>query len=78
MFGEEAYEAQIRQQIDLLGLDDRIYMTGFCEDVFSRINKLDVLVHASTMGEPFGQVVVEGMVAGKPVVATKQAAVFWK
>jgi glycosyltransferase involved in cell wall biosynthesis len=70
MFGEEKYESQIRDQVTSLGLSSKIELTGFCDDVFSLINKLDVLVHASTMGEPFGQVVVEGMVAGKPVVAT--------
>src|SRR5579871_2186053 len=36
---------------------------------------LDILVHASTTGEPFGQVVVEGMVLGKPVVATNGGGV---
>lgn len=30
-----------------------------------------MLVHASTTGEPFGQVIAEGMAAGKPVVATR-------
>ena len=28
------------------------------------------MIHASTSPEPFGQVIVEGMMAGKPVVAT--------
>ncbi len=70
MFGEEAYEAEVRSQITRLGLDGQIELTGFCSDVFTLINKLDVLVHASTVGEPFGQVVIEGMAAGKPVVAT--------
>jgi glycosyltransferase involved in cell wall biosynthesis len=30
----------------------------------------DVVVHASTSAEPFGRVIVEGMLAGRPVVAT--------
>ena len=32
--------------------------------------RVDVLVHASVIAEPFGQVVIEGMAAGLPVIAT--------
>ena len=39
------------------------------------IAHLDILAHASTTGEPFGQVVAEGMIAGKPVVATNGGGV---
>ena len=42
---------------------------GFRDDVFAALAELDVLVHASTLPEPFGQVVIEGMAAGLPVVA---------
>ena len=34
--------------------------------------RLDVLVHASVIPEPFGQVVVEGMAAGLPVIASNE------
>jgi glycosyltransferase involved in cell wall biosynthesis len=30
----------------------------------------DVIVHTSTAPEPFGRVIVEGMLAGRPVIAT--------
>lgn len=70
MFGEEAYEREIRALTTKLGLDDVVEFTGFRSDVHGAIEALDVLVHASTSGEPFGQVVIEGMVSGKPVVAT--------
>lgn len=75
MFGEEAYEAQIRQMWEKLALQDCVEFTGFRKDVPDLIQKMDVLVHASTIGEPFGQVVVEGMIAGKPVVATNGGGV---
>jgi glycosyltransferase involved in cell wall biosynthesis len=32
---------------------------------------LDILVHASLSPEPFGQVVIEGLAAGVPVIATR-------
>ncbi len=70
MFGEEAYEAEVRALTERLGLSECVEFTGFRRDVPALIQNLDILVHASTIGEPFGQVVVEGMVAGKPVVAT--------
>ena len=70
MFGEEEYEKEIRAQSVALGLQDCLEFTGFRADVPELIDALDILVHASTSGEPFGQVVIEGMAAGKPVVAT--------
>lgn len=70
LFDEEGYEAEVRALAASLQLDDCLEWTGFRRDVPALINKLDVLVHASTTGEPFGQVVVEGMIAAKPVVAT--------
>lgn len=75
MFGEESYEQEVHAQVSALGIDANVEFTGFCEDVYARINALDILVHASTVGEPFGQVVVEGMVAGKPVIATRGGGV---
>lgn len=70
LFGEEAYERQIHEQAQKLGFNGNLEWLGFRSDVPELIKSLDVLVHASTVGEPFGQVVVEGMVESKPVVAT--------
>jgi glycosyltransferase involved in cell wall biosynthesis len=36
---------------------------------------VDVVLHTSTAPEPFGRVVVEGMLARRPVVATRQGGV---
>ncbi len=66
---EEAYEADLRALAVRLGIHDRLEMTGFREDVAAELATFDVLVHASVIPEPFGQVVVEGMAAGLPVVA---------
>jgi len=48
---------------------------GFRKDVAELIERLDLLVHASTIGEPFGQVILEGMAAAKAVVATRGGGV---
>lgn len=75
LFDEAAYDKSIREQVLKLGLQDAIEFTGWRDDVPELIAKLDVLVHASVVGEPFGQVVIEGMAAGKPVVATNGGGV---
>lgn len=70
MFGEDAYGQRLRHLVDELDLQGVVTFTGFVDRVEDELAELDVLVHASVVPEPFGQVVVEGMAAGLPVVAT--------
>ena len=56
-------------------LEERIIFSGFRSDVPRIMSALDVVVHASSEPEPFGLVVIEGMAAGKPVVATAAGGV---
>src|SRR5579875_3587030 len=73
LFGaeEDAYAAELRRLVGELGLDGRVAFLGHREDVAAELAQLDILVHASTLPEPFGQVVLEGMAAGLPVVASR-------
>lgn len=71
LFDESDYEAQLHEMCHENQLKEYVKFMGFRNDVGECIRKLDILVHASTIGEPFGQVVIEGMIAGKPVVATQ-------
>ncbi|HVT82057.1 MAG TPA: glycosyltransferase [Phycisphaerae bacterium] len=75
LFAENDYEQQIHRLTDELNLRAAVEFTGFRTDVPDLIDSLDILVHASTIGEPFGQVVAEGMAAAKPVVATRGGGV---
>jgi glycosyltransferase involved in cell wall biosynthesis len=75
LFGEEEYETEIRRLSAELNIDDVVEFTGFCSNIPGIIAGLDLVVHASTTGEPFGQVIVEGMAACKPVVATNGGGV---
>jgi glycosyltransferase involved in cell wall biosynthesis len=75
LFDEADYEKEVRALAVTLGLSDVVEFTGFRQDVPELIARLDILAHASTTGEPFGQVVAEGMMAGKPVVATNGGGV---
>jgi len=71
LFGsdEEEYERKLHSQAEALGISGRVEFRGFREDVGAELAELDVLVHASTLPEPFGQTVVQGMAAALPVVA---------
>ena len=75
LFGEEDYEAEMRQLCSQLGLDENVEWLGFREDVPELIKGLTILAHASKTGEPFGQVVVEAMMARRPLVATNGGGV---
>ena len=69
MFGEHDYERELHQLVGRLGIADRVEFRGFREDIPAELAALDVAVHSSVLPEPFGQVVVEAMAAGVPVVA---------
>jgi glycosyltransferase involved in cell wall biosynthesis len=71
----EAYAGQVRRRVSELGLEGRILFTGFREDVADVINALDILAHTSVRPEPFGRVILEGMLLEKAVVATAAGGV---
>lgn len=71
LFGEEQHEVELRKLATQLVVEDCVEFCGFVSNVAERIAGLDLVVHASTISEPFGQVVIEGMAAGKAVVATR-------
>jgi glycosyltransferase involved in cell wall biosynthesis len=70
LFTEAAYEAEVRALAERRGVAGRITWTGWVADPVAEVDGLTVLVHASPVPEPFGQVVAEGMARGVPVVAT--------
>jgi len=70
-----AYHEQLQNRIRELHLERCISITGFRSDVADVINALDVIVHTSVRPEPFGRVILEGMLLGKAVVATAAGGV---
>lgn len=52
-------------------LAGRIHFAGFQTETLAYFDLADVVVHASVFPEPFGRVIVEGMLAGKPVIASR-------
>jgi glycosyltransferase involved in cell wall biosynthesis len=69
LFGEHDYERELHELAERLDIAERVEFIGFKEDVAAELASFDILVHASTIPEPFGQVVLEGLAAGKAVVA---------
>ena len=71
LFGEEGYAKLLHQKVAQLELEKRVKFLGFRSDIPSLMTACDLIVHTSTAPEPFGRVIVEAMLCGKPVVATK-------
>jgi glycosyltransferase involved in cell wall biosynthesis len=67
---DEEYRRELIDMIDRLGLQSCVSMTGHIDDVYGHFDMADLVVHASTVPEPFGLVVAEGMAKGKVVIAT--------
>jgi len=64
------YGTTLRGLIDRLGLGEKVRLVGFQSDIVSFLKALDVFAFASS-SEGFGQVLIEAMAAGKPVVASR-------
>lgn len=72
---DDRYQAQIHQQCRELGLEARVRFVGNRRDVPDLMKLCDIVVHTSTAPEPFGRVIVEAMLAGRPVVASAAGGV---
>jgi glycosyltransferase involved in cell wall biosynthesis len=66
---------QLRLLARVLGIADRVRFLGFRKDVPQLMRVVDCIVHVPTDPEPFGRVVVEGMLAGRPVIAARAGGV---
>jgi len=68
---DRIYSDELRKLAVDLGVADRIHFTGFRRDIVPLLLSVDLVVHCSTAPEPFGRVIVEAMLAGRPVIAAK-------
>ena len=69
MFEEDDFAVSLPRLAAELGIADRVEWRGFVEDIPRELAGFDVLVHASRVAEPFGQVVLEAFAAGVAMVA---------
>lgn len=63
-------EPELRAEVAKRNLTDRVGLVGFAADTPSIYRSLDVVVHASTLPEPFGLTIAEAMACGRPVVVS--------
>ena len=70
--GGEAYERELHELAEALGVSHRVVFAGFVGDVPSALQLFDVVVHASIEPEPFGRVIAEAMAMRRPVVASDE------
>ncbi|HEV3429262.1 MAG TPA: glycosyltransferase family 4 protein [Paraburkholderia sp.] len=75
LFGEDAYAQELRDFVVKHELQDRVHFLGFRHDIAACMRAMDVIAHTSITAEPFGRVVVEGMLAQRPVVASRDGGV---
>lgn len=75
LFGEDLYAQALVQRAADLGIADRVRFLGERQDIPAIMRAADVVVHTAVDAEPFGRVVVEGMLARTPVVASDAGGV---
>ena len=71
LFGEEEYAARLQEQVKQLNLSHRVKFLGFRRDVPRLMTGCDLIAHTSTAPEPASRVLVETMLAGKPLIASR-------
>ena len=64
------YQKRLKDDVRKSAISNRIIFTGFVNDIHEILHRTDVFVLPSVYPEPFGMIVIEAMLAGKPVVAT--------
>jgi glycosyltransferase involved in cell wall biosynthesis len=69
LFGEQDYVQQLHERVAELGLEERVRFLGFRSDIVQLMKACDLVAHTSIAAEPFGRVIVEAMLCGRPVVA---------
>ncbi len=69
--GDEQYKRELMLLVERLGLTDRVHFMGFQPDILPFLRAVDLVVHCSISPEPFGRVIVEAQLAGRPVIASR-------
>jgi glycosyltransferase involved in cell wall biosynthesis len=69
--GGPEYAVELEKLAGELGIEASVVFTGHLPQVDDAYAAADLLVHSPTRPEPFGQVLVEAMAAGLPVIASR-------
>jgi glycosyltransferase involved in cell wall biosynthesis len=68
--GDSAYEEELRARAERSPLSGRVHMVGMRRDLPRLLAACDIVVHTPIWPEPFGRVLVEAMLAGRPIIAS--------
>jgi len=71
LFGEHNYVADIHRRARERGIGSRAHFLGHRSDIPRLMRAVDVVLHTAQAPEPFGRVLVEGMLAERAVVAAR-------
>lgn len=71
LFGEADYVRRLKELADQPELRGRVHFLGFRDDVPALMRAADIILHCSTAPEPFGRVIVEAMLAERPIIASR-------
>jgi glycosyltransferase involved in cell wall biosynthesis len=71
LFGETDYVQHLHQQVAERRLEHRVKFLGFRSDIVPLMTACDLVTHTSTAPEPFGRVIIEAMLCGRPVIAAE-------
>ncbi len=66
----EQYRRELQHLARALGVENRLLWLGRRSDIPQLLASFDILAHCSVEPEPFGRVIIEGMAAGTPVIAS--------
>ena len=69
-FDEDNYLQTLKNFTAENNLQNRVKFIGHINDVPCAMAACDIIVHASTQPEPFGLVIVEAMLTGRPVIVS--------
>lgn len=67
---DKTYRFRLQERARRSDLAGRIRFLGQREDIPELMQAADFIIHCSVAAEPFGRVIVEGMLSGRPVVAS--------
>lgn len=73
--GEAAYESELRALAASPELNGRVHVLGARDDIPRLMAACDVVVHTSILPEPFGRVLVEALLARRPLIASEGGGV---
>ncbi|MFN7949259.1 MAG: glycosyltransferase [Blastocatellia bacterium] len=68
--GGEDYRRELEQLAAAANISDHLVFVGHQDNVYKFLTRLDLVVHASILPEPFGRVIIEAMALARPVIAT--------